>query len=188
MSQVLSQLLTELRKNTRLRIGLWFIITIMMTYIMLVLNDYHVQLKRDYHNVATRLNQLQGIAQQTQWPERAIQVQELRTQLEARLWQANTKGLAQAIFQSWLQEEMFFAQIKQSRLQVETAVEVPQNPKLWRVSAELKGIFVQKRFYSFLLEIAKSPRTIVTERLEIHQSSPPRFSLVLTAYFKKNKK
>jgi len=188
MPQVLSQLLTELRKNTRLRFGLWFIIAIMMIYIILVFNDYHAQLKQDYHTALTRLNQLQSLAQQTQWTERAVQVQDLRTQLEARLWQANTKGLAQAIFQSWLQEEVFFAQIEQPRLQVETAVEVPKNPNLWRVSAEVKGLFVQKRFYSLLLEIAKSPRTIVTERLDIRESSPPRFTLVLTAYFKRNEK
>jgi hypothetical protein len=186
MSQVLSQFVTELRKNTRLRFGLWFIIAIIMTYSILVLNDYHVQLKQDYHTALTRLNKLQGLAKQTLWPERAVQVQDLRTQLEARLWQANTKGLAQAIFQSWLQEEVFFAQIKQSRLQVETAIEVPKNPNLWYVSAEVKGIFVQKRFYSLLLEIAKSPRTIVTERLDIRQSSPPRFTLILKAYFKRN--
>jgi hypothetical protein len=186
MPQALSQLLIEMRKNTRLRFGLWFIIAILITYVILVLNDYQVELKRDYQNALTRLNQLQALAQQTQWPERALQVQDLRTQLEARLWQANTKGLAQAIFQSWLQEEMFFAQVKQPRLKVENAVEVPKNPNLWRVSAELKGIFVQKRFYSLLLEIAKSPRTIVTERLDIRQSSPPRFTLVLVAYFKKN--
>ncbi|MDM8560489.1 hypothetical protein [Candidatus Parabeggiatoa sp. HSG14] len=185
MFQVFYQLISELRKNTRLRIGIWLIMAILIGYAATFLNNHKVQLENNYKNALTRLSQLQNIADQTQWAKRSIQVQELHTQLKARLWEANTKGLAQAIFQSWFQEEIYFAQISKPALNVEAALEVPKS-SLWQVSARLNGAFIPKRLHQLLLEIAKSPRIIVIERLEIRKSPTPRFTLIIKAYFQES--
>jgi len=187
MPPFIISLISELRRNNRLRVGLWAIFAILLTYMVLVLNDYHKQLQDDHAKAQARLNQLQTIAKQTQWTERANQAKELRTQLTARLWQADTKGLAQAIFQTWLQEEIFFAKIGKPILNVKEAVNVPKYP-LWQVTAKLKAPFVPKGLFSLLREIAKNPRLTVTERLEIrHHVRKPTFTLVVSAYFQGSK-
>ena len=185
MPTFISSLITELRRNTRLRVGVWAIVTILLTYTVMVINDYHKQLKKDYDKALASLNQLQSIAQQTQWAERASGAQELRTQLAARLWQANTKGLAQAMFQTWIQEEIFFAKVEKPILVVGDAMDVPKYPQFWRVTAKLTGAFVPKRLFALLAEIAKNPRLAVTERLDIrHHQKRPKFIMVVSAYFK----
>lgn len=114
MSKKFSLLVTELRKNTRLRVGLWFIIVLSLSYIVLLLNDYQETLQQEHQNTLKRLNQLQNIAHQNQWLERASQTQALRTQLEVKFWQANTSGLAQATFQKWLDTEVHRANMKKT--------------------------------------------------------------------------
>ncbi len=176
-------LLSELRQNFRLRLGVWVILALTMSYVVLVLNDYRKHLQQDYQEALTRLHQLHLIAKQTQWSQRAKQAQELRGQLEARLWQANSKGLAQAMIQSWLQEEVYFARIEEPRSQVETAQVVPKHPQLWQVTAKLDGIFVPKRLQSLLSTIGQSRQLVIIERLDIRYSNTSRFTLVFSAYF-----
>jgi hypothetical protein len=185
MNQFLAPIISELQKNTRLRLGVWLIMALLMGYVVLVLNDYQMRLKRDYQEALSQLHQLQTMTTQSQWSQRASQTHELLGQWQARFWQADTKGLAQAMFQSWLQEELYFAQLADSRLQVETTVEVP-NQSLWQVSAKLDAVFVPKRLYNFLLVLSTHPQLVVVERLEIQYSQvKPKFSLVMNAYFGK---
>ena len=162
---------------------MWLIVGLLMSYVILVLNDYQLRLKRDYQDALTQLHQLQTMTSQLQWTQRAQQTHELLGQWQAKLWQADTKGLAQAMFQSWLQEELYFAQLTEPRLQVETTVEV-ENQSLWQVSAKLDAVFVPKRLYNFLLVLSTNPQLVVVERLEIQYSQvKPKFTLVMSAYF-----
>lgn len=182
---MLATLLIELRRNTRLRIGLGLIVAILLSYASLWLNDYEKQLKNDYQSVISHLNRLQAIASQTQWDRRAAQVHQLRTQLEAQLWRANSKGLAQATFQEWLNTRIKQVQFEGNvRLKVDVAREVSQYPHLWQVTAQLEANFEPKKLNALLLAIAKNPKWIVTERLDIRQTrSHAQFILIVTAYF-----
>jgi len=184
MSKTFSSLLTELRKNTRLRAGLWLIIALLTSYIILRLNDYQIQLQQEYQNAFTRLNQLQTIANQTQWLERAAQAQTLRAQLEVKYWQANTQGLAQATFQKWLNTEMNRAQIKkEAHLRIISTIEMPKYINVWKITARLDAPFTPQSLKMLLLAIAQHPLFVVTERLEIRHSRTPRFTLIINAYF-----
>jgi hypothetical protein len=184
MSKTFSSLLTELRKNTRLRAGLWLIVALLISYIVLLLNDYQTQLQQAHQNALTRLNQLQTIANQTQWLERAAQAQTLRTQLEVKFWQANTQGLAQATFQKWLNTEMNRAQIKKkAHLRIISTIEMPKYTNVWKITARLDAPFTPQSLEMLLLAIAQHPLFVVTERLEIRHSRTPRFTLIINAYF-----
>ena len=184
MSKTFSSLLTELRQNTRLRVGLWLIIALLISYLILRLNDYQIQLQLEYQNAFTRLNQLQTVANQTQWLERAAQAQTLRTQLEVKFWQANTQGLAQATFQKWLNTEMKRVQIKtDAHLRIISTLEMPKYTRVWKITARLDAHFTPQSLDMLLLAIAQHPLFVVTERLEIRHSRSPRFTLIINAYF-----
>jgi hypothetical protein len=185
MSKTFSSLSTELRKNTRLRAGLWLIVAILISYVVLLLNDYQVKLQLEHQNASTRLNQLQTITSQTQWLERAVQAQALRTQLEVKFWQANTQGLAQATFQKWLDTEMKRAKmIKKAYLRIKSVLEMPNDTNAWIVTARIDAPFTPRSLNRLLFAIAQHPLFIVTERLEIRHSRTPRFTLIVSAYFK----
>jgi len=185
MSKTFSSLSTELRKNTRLRAGLWLIVAISISYLVLLLNDYQVKLQQEHQSASTRLNQLQTITSQTQWLERAAQAQALRSQLQVKFWQANTQGLAQATFQKWLDTEMKRAKlIKKAYLRIKSVLEMPNDTNAWKVTARIDAPFTQRSLNRLLFAIAQHPLFIVTERLEIRHSRTPRFTLIVSAYFK----
>ena len=177
-----STLIIELRQNTRLRVGIWLIVALLLSYLTLLFNDYNAQIKQDYHNALTRFNQLQTLSQQTFWLERANQAQTLRTQLETRLWQADTKGLAQATFQKWLKTQADRATLENVRLQVEPALDVPHHSHLWQVTARLQARFTPNSLNMLLLAIAKQLQLTVIERLEVRQNQP-RITVIIHAYF-----
>ncbi|OQW93386.1 MAG: hypothetical protein BWK79_11395 [Beggiatoa sp. IS2] len=176
---------SEFLKNVRLRIGIWLIIALLLSYLVTLFSDYQQQLQENYGGVLNRLAQLQTLAQQTEWGDRANQAKVLRNQLEMRLWQAETKGLAQATVQKWLSGEVERIKFEQPYLQVEAATESLKYPGLWVVAARLDATFESQSFESLLLAIVQYPLMTVTERLEIRQIgfSVPKFTLILSAYF-----
>lgn len=185
LRSLLANFINEFLKNVRLRIGIWLIVALLLTYLVTLFSDYQRQLQENYTGVLNRLTQLQTLAQQTAWRDRANQAQALRNQLETRLWQAETKGLAQATVQKWLSGEVERIKFEQPYLQVEAATESLKYPGLWVVTARLDATFEAQSFESLLLAIVEYPSMTVTERLEIRQIglSVPKFTLILSAYF-----
>jgi len=176
--------LTELQKNTRLRAGLWLIIGLLLSYIVLLLNDYQGTLQQAHQNAIKRLNQLQSVAHQTQWLERASQAKALRTQLEVKFWHANTQGLAQATFQKWFDTQVNSAKMKKAHLRIQSTFALPKQPNIWKITARLDASFTAQSLHQLLLAMAKHPQFIVTERLEIrNQNRISRFTLIVSAYF-----
>lgn len=177
-------LLDELRKNTRLRLGIWLIVAILIIYTITLANDEQKRWQQEYHTAATRLTQLQQLLQQTQWNQHANQAKSLIEQLEAKLWQAETQGLAQASFQKWLNDKIQAAKIENTNLQIEPALLLTTPENIWRVTARLQGNFVAKQLDSLLLSIATNPQMIILENVEIRgKAYQPKFSLIIHAYF-----
>lgn len=184
MPQILLQFIDELRKNTRLRMGVWFIVSLLISYTILLLHDEQKKWQQEYNTAATRLTQLQQMAQQTQWNERVTQAKTFVNQLEAQLWKADTSGLAQANFQKWLNGEIQKAKIESTNVQIEPALQMTTTKQLWRVTARVQGDFYAKQLDSLLLAIALNPQLIIIENIEIRgKASKPKFTLVVHAYF-----
>ena len=184
----IEQLSSEFRKNHRLRIGIWLIIGIVMFYGGQKLNIYFQQIKKAHFSAVEQLNQLNEIAQQSEWTERAAQAKALVDQLTARLWKADTKGLAQATFQQWLNTKVSTFQFQVRLLQVESAFDVKDIPNVWRVDAKLYATFTPRNLNLFLSAIASNPQLIVTESLEIRAGNNPNFTIIVGAYFQAMKK
>lgn len=186
MLPLLNSFSKEFQQNLRLRLGSGLIVIILVIYVVLELNDYQHRLQQDYHHAVAQLTRLQSVATQEQWPERAAKTPPLLAQLEARLWQANTKGLAQATFQKWLNEQVNLTKINNARLTVDPAIEVEHYSYLWQVTAQLEGQFESNQVNNLLLAIAQNIQMTVTERFDIFPAaSNLKFTLIITAYFQK---
>jgi hypothetical protein len=180
LSKNFSSLITEFRQNTRLRVGIWLITTLLMSYAASFLQDYQAQLKKDYQETISRLNQLQSLVTQTQWLERATQSQALLNQLQVKFWQANTEGLAQAKFQKWLTEQLDRAQIEKPNVRMESTLPVPKYPKVWKVAAQVNATFNPAKLNILLLAIAEHLFWTTVEQLEVRYT---QFTIIVTAYF-----
>jgi hypothetical protein len=176
------ELLQEIRKNTRLRLGLWAILAIIALYWLLVLDEYKNKLQLEYQAELTSLARLRDVTSQAEWLDRAELARSAEINLESKLWNAASKGLAQADFQAWLGGQVAGARILEPRMTVEEARDVP--PQLWLVIARLEGIFEPEPMERLLLNLAQHPNWVVVDSFEIrHGNRDMRFSLVMHIYF-----
>ncbi len=118
------------------------------------------------------------------WHQRRAESDQWRLQAEGRLWEAETDGLAQANFQSWIAE-----QAKQTGIRlndIRTTINTPANNpmKLRQISAQLTGRFEAEGFFKLLETVTTHDRLVVVERLEIQIAPVPHFEMVLGAFLR----
>jgi hypothetical protein len=179
-----NELLSEFKKNTRLRIGLWSIIAIIGFYCLLLLNDYSVNLQGQYQAKVVNLARLQDVTSQAEWIQRAEYAKSAKVSLESKLWTAASKGLAQADFQAWLMGQINAAKIKTTKMTVEEAKDEPRQNHIWLVVAKLEGFFEPEALERLLLNLAQHPKWVVIDTFEVRQSNrSPRFTLMMSVYF-----
>ncbi|WP_353572297.1 hypothetical protein [Candidatus Albibeggiatoa sp. nov. BB20] len=179
-----NELLSELKKNTRLRMGLWSIIGIVGFYCLLLLNDYSVELQGQYQAKVSHLVRLQDVTSQDEWIQRAEYAQSAKLSLENKLWTAASKGLAQADFQAWLTGQVNAAKIQKNKMIVEEAKDASRQANIWLVVAKLEGIFEAEALERLLLNLAQHPKWVVIDSFEVRQSNrSPRFTLLVSVYF-----
>jgi hypothetical protein len=177
----MSELLKELQENMRLRLGIWGVSAILLSYPLLLLRDYEHSLALAHGSALEQLHRLRDISAQDAWAEQAERARALRVQAEDKLWRADSRGLAQATLQSWLQAQLKIAGIEKPRVTVESTIDA--GPGLWKVSAKCDAPFEAAKLELLLKILATHPQWLVVERLETRMSHSPQFSLLLSAYF-----
>jgi hypothetical protein len=128
-----------------------------------------------------RIEQLGGV---DTWRQRRDDTEPLRIQAEARLWEAETDGLAQANFQSWIIEQAGAAGI--TPIDVHTSINSTTNNamKLRQLSAQVSGHFEAQSFFRLLEAIAGHDRLIVVDRVELQTLPVPHFEMMLGTFLR----
>ena len=72
---------------------------------LLVLDSRDSEIRREAADKRAQLWRIEQVGQTELWQRRREEAQLARNQAETRLWEAETDGLAQANFQSWLLDE-----------------------------------------------------------------------------------
>lgn len=134
----LRPLLAEFKGNTRLQVGAVLIALLVFGWLMLVLADWRSQKLVELEQARQRLAQIQGLAGQEVWIERAEAAHTLAQALRAEIPSATSAGLAQAQFQGWLRE-IVDTQGAPLRLDVEAPVNVEQPAGIVKVTATIAG-------------------------------------------------
>jgi Type II secretion system (T2SS), protein M subtype b len=151
---------------------------------LLVLDSRDTEILREAADKRVQLWRIEQVGQTELWQRRREEAQLARNQAETRLWEAETDGLAQANFQSWLLDEAKQAGIAVGEMRSSIDAN-PNNPlKLRRVSAQVSGRFETAGFIKLLQAIASQERLVVIERLDIHVAPTPRFEMVLGAFLR----
>jgi hypothetical protein len=149
-----------------------------------VLDVRNSEISRDLIERHRQLARLEQLGQTDLWQQRRAETDLARVQAEVRLWDAETDGLAQANFQSWIQEQANQSGIRLG--DIRTSVNpAGNNPlKLRQLSAQLSGRFEADGFFKLLQAIAAHDRLVVIERLDIQAAPVPHFEMVLGAFLR----
>lgn len=179
--------LAELRTNSRLRWGMWVVVGIVWLYGVLVVRDEVPRQSDAYRGVARQLANTRASASDLQWSARRDEALAAQAQMEARIWRANTLGLAQASFHDWLAQALSQSSAQRTQIivaaQDEDASRNAALPGMWKITARVALDFTPQAFYAFMSKLLAHDKKVVVEALQIRSTGSPRAELVLAAYF-----
>ena len=172
----------ELAENTRLRLGLWAVLGLVLFYAVLLQADRVDAAYEEYAVEADRLTRIEATLTSGDWQEWLRTEQAANTQLAAQLWRAESSGLAQANVQAALAEIMAGLRLRNPRVRPGVSQAVPAAPGIWRVQLQLSASYGRGRELELLHRVATYPRRLVVDRLDLNRSND-RIRLMVSAYF-----
>ena len=184
LRRALRPLAAELAANARLRGGVWLILGILLVYCILVQSERLDTAQRDYAAEAGRLAKAEHLLEGQDWPALLEAEREAHREIESRLWQAETEGLAQAKLQDALGGAIQNLDLRGPRIQSGTSQPVPDLPGVWRVQTRLDAGYRRGVEPRVLHALATYPKKLIVDRLDLHQRRrSSRLMLILSAYF-----
>jgi hypothetical protein len=193
--------LAEFRSNLRLRLLLAGVVAIVWLYALLSLRDLAIAKNQQFIGLERQIAKTKLQTSAADWSQRLEAIKLLQVELEGRLWQNSTQGLAQAAFQDWLNQAAIRATLGRpavTMLAVEekgdagnndnTANPASPNLQLWKVRAKLEFDFTPPGLMNLLKQITVNPQQVVIESLNIRKEPVPRVDLLLVANFQKTAK
>ncbi len=195
---MLNDFLAELRNNPRLRWAVVLVFATIWLYAVLLIRD-SVQDEGRRHRAATQsLARLQAQLAQTEWLSRVEPARTLAVQLEVRLWQAATDGLAQAALQDAINSVLLKSGVTRPLISVTIIDEGVANaavanestqmtaPKdLLKVKAKVGFDFTAASLIEVLNQFENHEKQIVVGALAVNKDQPGHVDMELYGYFQK---
>lgn len=159
-------LVIQWQQAPQLRVGVMIILLIVVFLCLDSLVNYKEEIEQNYVATQNKYQKLRNISEHD-WEEKSEQTRALLIEFEKKLWQAETKGFAQAKIQSWLNKKIV---IKGVRTTVSPATELPETSQLWQVEVELKGVMSWQQFIKLLGLIELNPHNMLINNLTVKTS------------------
>jgi hypothetical protein len=182
----ITQIQQEWQENQRLRLGGWLILSILLVYSLLFLSDKMKSVEAESLDLYSRLEKLQSLTSQSEWPARAQAARSVRVQLESQLFTAESRGLAQANIQTWLDGRIKNLKLAKTRVQVEQARSVSSHQGLLQVTATVDGRFERGKVVELIKSIEVADHLMVIEQFDIIRRKKEHFTLAFRAYFQES--
>jgi len=195
---MLDNLLNQLRDNPRLRWGVALIAGIFWLYAILLLRETLQEQTQQHQIAAQSISRLRAQLAQPEWTARVVPAKTMAVQLEGRLWQAPTSGLAQAAFQDWLNAAIVNAGVTRPQITVivideaaadahnqnqDAGTTVPAD--LWKIKAKLGFDFSAAPLLNFMSRIESHEKQIIVGALNVRKEPTPHVEMELYGYFQK---
>jgi hypothetical protein len=193
---MIDQLIAEFRNNVRLRLLLAGVVAVLWIYLAINLRETAIAKTQQYIGLERQIAKTRQQASQEDWPKRLESIKLLQVELEGRLWQNSTQGLAQAAFQDWLAQATIRATLGRpavtmlpldDRADSGDKAGSASTPAVqsWKVRAKVEFDFTPPGLMSLLRQIAMNPQQIVVESLNIRKEPVPRVDMLLVANVQK---
>jgi hypothetical protein len=131
-----------------------------------------------------QLSRVEQLGRVELWHQRRTESELARVQQEARLWEAETEGIAQANFQSWIIDEAKRAGIGPVDIRLSINPGGGNTLKLRQLSAQIHARFEPAALLKLMQAIAAHDRLLVVERLEVQATATPYFEMLLETYLR----
>ena len=109
---------------------------------------------------------MRRLAGQVEWKSRREAVQRARVQLESRLWEAESDGLAQANFQDLITKSGKEADLPRVDVHVEIINPAATSRNYRQMSATVTGPFTADTMQKFLAKLEGDGHMLVVDRLK----------------------
>lgn len=182
ISVQLEQARAELRQNARLRAGVWLILLIGLSYVLLVQSDRLALADLEFASQVEQLRKAQALQSSSGWTEQLVTQQSVSDALAGALWEAETQGLAQASLQAALNEMIAGLEIRNGRIRSGVMQPVADMPGVWQIQVQLDGSYRLGAELQLLYAIARYPNKLVIDRLDLSRQNS-RLLVLVSAYF-----
>ena len=189
VNKYLAPILEEWRKNNRFRMGALLISGILIFYFFLLMHDANEGNKRNYSELLGKLATVEPTQEKEIWSKRQTEAKAFLENLEGKFWRANSRGMARALVQAWVDGLAKEYKIPSLRIRVELPVDVSHFEGIWEVVATLDADLAPENLHDLLRVLETYPKLVSIEKLFVTEHGmevmdPKRFTLVLKAYFK----
>lgn len=206
---MLNTLLNDLRSNARLRLWLALIVGAIGLYGLLSMRDALQNSEQMQRTAAQNITRLQTQLTQAEWLGRLAPAQTMAVQMQSRLWQAPTAGLAQAALQDWLNAALMQAKAGRPQVTVTVVDEIASSangatpatttpvalaasdgtpatpPDLWKIKAKIGFAYTAPSMLDFLNIVANHDKQVIVSTLNVRKEPLPQVEAELVAYFQK---
>lgn len=173
-----AQLREQWQESRLVRLGAWLGAALLSVYLLLAgFDEVDASLERN-RGLAMELTRLQGLAKETDWPERRREAAALKVAYDTTVWMDPDLALSEAGLQDWLRNVTQRLGLKvreitlvRSEPSAKPAGSVPAG--YVEVHAHLSVELQRTPLFVLLAEMANQERRIVVERLSIRSQSQP---------------
>lgn len=182
---LLTSLRSQLAGNSRLRIGLWIVATVLALQCIWLIQDGRKALRDDIQRSTQQLSRVEQLLREKDWTQRRDTVRQQLVESEAQIWNAPSRGVAQATLQAWLDEQARGAGLDEVKVRVEIARPEDRAADLLTVGAEMDGRFNANALIQFLSVLSRHPQRVIVERLDVIDGQrSPRFAMTVRVWFR----
>ncbi|MBW0008282.1 MAG: hypothetical protein JO335_11295 [Sphingomonas sp.] len=174
----------EVGRNPRLHYGVLAILAILVLGSWLGIEDSHRRAQSASDTASQYLVTLRRLAGQTEWRKRSETVGSLRAQIENRLWDVESDGLAQANFQDLIAKFAERNKLEATDIRVEIVAAASASTKLRQMTASFSGRFDGEKLQNFLADLARDRHLLVVDRLRIETIPLPKYVMAVTTYLR----
>jgi hypothetical protein len=183
-SPAVQQFIAEISGNVRLQwilAGSGAAIALLM---ILTVSDWVDAARSDLSAKRSAIIRLSRIADEKNWDQRAAGVDQLRAEMENKLWPGDTDGVARADFQDWVDQAARLAAMGAVDVRPDIEAKPSNALGLRKMSASVTGVFDPAAFDRFLNTIYSHNRLLVIEKIKIQTAPIARFDMYLATYLR----
>jgi hypothetical protein len=172
----------EVRANRRAQLGLILITVLIAGYGLSLLRGATIRSEASYQRDAQKLARLVATEAERDWPQRAKASAALRSDLDQRLWTAESEGVAQANLQALIASVGREIGLPMFDIRIEAAKLKNLPPELRQITATITAQPSETAVIALLERLDRAPHLTVVARLHIHEQPNPMLELVLVGY------
>ncbi|MDR3733974.1 MAG: hypothetical protein P4L10_00385 [Acidobacteriaceae bacterium] len=183
-SGAFGNIISQAKSNPRIGYGIAIAVILSLATGLLYFSDFVDSDRQALVELQHQKSQLEALARDHDWGNRHQQAEALSVQLQSRLWEAETDGLARASFLDWLRGLATSNGVDKIDVHVEIDSNSTNALKSRKMSGTLAGSFTPQSLEALLDQLLRSDRMIIIERLRIQLMPLPRIEMMVSTYLR----